>query len=47
MIVGHSECTVAALSGPALWTATAEDEQVTEWRVLIDTPEPGRLLSPQ
>ena len=38
-IVGYSECAEPSLAGPALWTATIQDERVTEWRVYTDTPE--------
>jgi ketosteroid isomerase-like protein len=49
VIVGHSECTVAELSGAALWTATVDGELVAEWRVHEDTPENRVVLglSPQ
>jgi ketosteroid isomerase-like protein len=37
--VGRSVCaTEPALDGPALWTATAADDKVAEWRVHEDTP---------
>jgi len=37
-IVGHSLCSVPALVGPALWTATIRDDRVARWCVYSDTP---------
>jgi ketosteroid isomerase-like protein len=37
--VGRSECSFAALHGPALWIATVRDGTVTEWRVADDTAD--------
>jgi ketosteroid isomerase-like protein len=37
-IIGHSECTVPELAGPALWTARVRDGKVAEWRVHDDSP---------
>jgi ketosteroid isomerase-like protein len=31
--IGRSECSLAALAGPAVWTATVVDGLITEWRV--------------
>ena len=37
--VGRSVCaTETALDGPAIWTARAVDDTVSEWRVYVDTP---------
>jgi hypothetical protein len=37
--VGRSVCsTEPALDGPAIWTASAADGKVSEWRVYQDTP---------
>lgn len=38
IIRGRSECSQAALAGPALWVARARDGRLAEWRVLDDTP---------
>jgi len=39
-IVGHTVCPgFPGLEGPALWTAIAAREELTEWRVYEDTPE--------
>jgi len=44
-IVGHSVCPgFPALEGPALWTAIASQQKLTEWRVYDDTPEERRRL---
>lgn len=44
-IVGHTVCPgFPALEGPALWTAIAAQEELTEWRVYEDTPEERRHL---
>ena len=39
LVIGHSTCSHEPLDGPALWTATVEDDLVTEWRVYLDTSE--------
>jgi ketosteroid isomerase-like protein len=45
IMVGHSLCPgFPALEGPALWTAIAAREELTEWRVYEDTPEERRRL---
>jgi ketosteroid isomerase-like protein len=31
--VGHSECSVPALAGPARWTATIRDGKIARWQV--------------
>lgn len=44
-IVGHSVCPgFPALEGPALWTAVASQQELTEWRIYDDTPEQRRRL---
>jgi len=39
LIVGYSTCSHADLDGPAIWTATVENDLVTEWRVYLDNPK--------
>ncbi len=39
LVIGYSTCSYEPLDGPALWTATVEDDLVTEWRVYLDTSE--------
>lgn len=36
-VMGRSSCSDARLDGPALWSATVRNEQVSEWRVFEDT----------
>ena len=44
-MVGHSVCPgFSALEGPALWTALAAPEGLTEWRVYEDTPQERHRL---
>ncbi|WP_104175660.1 nuclear transport factor 2 family protein [Arthrobacter sp. Y81] len=44
-IVGHTVCPgVPSLAGPALWTAIAVADGLSEWRVYEDTPEERRRL---
>jgi hypothetical protein len=43
-VLGRSECSHAALRGPAIWTAVVEDARVQEWRVRHDTPEARATL---
>lgn len=44
-IVGRTVCPgFSALEGPALWTAVAAHEGLTEWRVYEDKPEERRRL---
>ena len=35
-IVGHSECSVATLAGPARWRAVVVDGLIDEWQVFVD-----------
>jgi ketosteroid isomerase-like protein len=43
--IGRSVCpTEAALDGPAIWSARADGDRVSEWRVFDDTPESRRQL---
>ena len=43
--VGRSVCsTEPALEGPAIWTATTADDEVSDWRVYEDTPAIRRRL---
>jgi ketosteroid isomerase-like protein len=37
VITGHSECSVPALAGPALWQATVDGDRVARWQVYDDT----------
>lgn len=39
VMIGHSECSVDVLDGPAIWTAKIRGDQVAEWRVYDDTQE--------
>lgn len=39
IVTGRSECSVAALDGPAIWTARIHGGMVAEWRVYDDTSE--------
>ena len=36
-IMGRSSCSDRRLDGPALWSATVRNEQISEWRVFEDT----------
>jgi ketosteroid isomerase-like protein len=36
---GRTHCSNSMLEGPALWTAIAVDDRLSEWRVYHDTPE--------
>ena len=45
VFVGRSECSQAALRGPALWKAVIRTDRIAEWRVYEDTPETRRRLS--
>lgn len=44
LVIGYSTCSHEPLDGPALWTATVEDDLVTEWRVYLDTCENRETL---
>ena len=43
-LLGHSECSLPALSGPALWRAIVRDGLVAEWRVYEDNAATRREL---
>jgi chorismate-pyruvate lyase len=36
LVLGHSVCSLSALHGPGIWTATIRGDQVLEWRVWAD-----------
>jgi len=38
VVTGFSSCSFQPLDGPALWRAQVRGDQVSEWRVLDDTP---------
>jgi predicted SnoaL-like aldol condensation-catalyzing enzyme len=44
IMLGHSECSEPVLDGPAIWTAKVNNDQVTEWRIFLDTIENRKLL---
>jgi ketosteroid isomerase-like protein len=44
-VEGYSTCSVAALNGPALWSARVVGERVAQWRVYADTPENRAALA--
>ena len=37
LITGYSTCSMAALDGPAIWTARIRNGKVAEWRVYDDS----------
>jgi len=41
-MIGHSECSVDILDGPAISTAVIRGDKVAEWRVYDDTEENRR-----
>ncbi len=45
ILLGHSECSLPVLDGPAIWTAKIENDQVAEWRIYLDTEENRRTLN--
>jgi ketosteroid isomerase-like protein len=47
VISGRSICSVAALCGPALWTAVVRDAAIAEWRVYDDNADTRRALALQ
>ncbi len=47
ILLGHSECSVPMLDGPAIWTATIENDQVAEWRIYLDIVDNRKLLNIQ
>lgn len=44
ILLGHSECSVSSLDGPAIWTARIENDKVAEWRIYLDNEENRKLL---
>lgn len=44
-ITGHVTCSAPILEGPAIWTATLENDKVKEWRVFEDNSTNRKLLN--
>ncbi len=44
VIIGHSECSVPELAGPALWRATIDTDRIAMWEVFEDTPQSREYL---
>ncbi len=44
LILGHSTCSYEPLDGPAIWTARVRGQQISEWRVYLDTQENRQAL---
>ncbi|MHA1942701.1 MAG: nuclear transport factor 2 family protein [Candidatus Hodarchaeales archaeon] len=39
ILLGHSVCSEPVLDGPAIWTATIENDLIAEWRIYLDSEE--------
>ncbi len=44
ILLGHSECSVSSLDGPAIWTAKIENDQVAEWHIYENTEDNRKTL---
>ncbi|MHA2054317.1 MAG: hypothetical protein ACW99F_12040, partial [Candidatus Hodarchaeales archaeon] len=44
ILLGHSVCSEPVLDGPAIWTATIENDLIAEWRIYLDSEENRSLL---
>ncbi|MFX1388686.1 MAG: nuclear transport factor 2 family protein [Promethearchaeota archaeon] len=45
ILIGYSTCSYDPLDGPAIWTATIEDDLVAKWQIYEDTKEIRKKLN--
>jgi hypothetical protein len=45
ILIGYSTCSYDPLDGPAIWTATIENDLLTKWQIYEDTGEMRRKLN--
>lgn len=45
ILIGYSTCSYKPLDGPAIWTATIEDDLVAKWQIFEDTEDNRKKLN--
>lgn len=45
ILIGYSTCSYKPLDGPAIWTATIEDDLVAKWQIFKDTEDNQKKLN--